>query len=172
MIGTIVGRGQTHWDFLNIDENNSGSFVVACIGIIYLLSLIIFCIVKARRQEKQEEDRALWGRSESESQVIDEQYSDLHQDINNYVWRPHRFCSCEAFMLWFLYTTAVFTFWSFTGAIIPVGASTGEKELSTTAVYAVFVYVGITYLAAFGLNKFIFGYFRYSNSPYFFVFLL
>eukprot|EP01083_Nonionella_stella_P287539 978794_1 len=145
LIGTIVGGGSTKWKFLAIDENNSGAFVVACIGFLYLCSLIIFCIITNRKEEQKEEDRALWGRSESESQVIDDQYSDLHQDINNYVWRPHRFCSSEAFMLWFLYTTAVFTFWSFCGAIIPVGASQGSNELSTTAVYAVFVYVGITY---------------------------
>jgi len=162
LIGTIVGGGSAHWDFLNIDANNSGSFVVSVIGILYLLSLIIFCIIKARQADKKEEERALWGRSDSESQQIDEQYSDLHQDLNNYVWRPHRFCSSEAFMLWFLYTITVFTFWSFTGAIIPVGASQGATDLSTSAVYAVFVYVGITYLAAFGLNKIVFKFLKIS----------
>eukprot|EP00484_Ammonia_sp_Unknown_P020486 CAMPEP_0197043822 /NCGR_PEP_ID=MMETSP1384-20130603/20008_1 /TAXON_ID=29189 /ORGANISM="Ammonia sp." /LENGTH=665 /DNA_ID=CAMNT_0042475187 /DNA_START=13 /DNA_END=2010 /DNA_ORIENTATION=+ len=164
LIGTIVGGGTAHWRFLNIDSNNSGSFVVACIGGLYLISMIIFCIVRMRRREQRDEDRALWGRSESESQVIDEQYSDLHDDLNNYVWRPHRFCSREACMLWFLYTSAVFTFWSFTGAIIPVGAATSSTNLSTTAVYGVFVYVGITYLAAFGLNKFVFSYLKITKE--------
>eukprot|EP00485_Elphidium_margaritaceum_P006974 CAMPEP_0202705476 /NCGR_PEP_ID=MMETSP1385-20130828/18013_1 /ASSEMBLY_ACC=CAM_ASM_000861 /TAXON_ID=933848 /ORGANISM="Elphidium margaritaceum" /LENGTH=627 /DNA_ID=CAMNT_0049363707 /DNA_START=27 /DNA_END=1910 /DNA_ORIENTATION=- len=161
LIGTIVGGGSVHWRFLAIDYCNSGSFVVGCIALLFLLCLLLFCALECRKQAvSQEQRRVLWGRSEEESQRIDDEYSELHHNINNYVWRPHRFCSREAFMLWCLYTSAVFTFWSFTGAIIPIGGTLGSTKLSVTAVYGVFVYVGLLYLASFGLNKIVFGYLR------------
>ena len=120
----------------------------------------IYLICNIHRTQQKEEETSRWGRTESESQQIDEQYTELHHDLQNYVWQPHRFCSREALMLWFLYTTTVFAFWSFIGAIIPVGASQGSNDLSNREVYAVFVYVGVTYLAAFGLNKFVFHCFK------------
>ena len=165
LIGTVVGGGSTSFKFLSIDKNNSGSFVVAVIAGCYLLALCVYLVCSLKKEEKTPGVCAFWGRPESESRQIDEQYTELHHDLKNYVWQPHRFCSREAFMLWFLYTTAVFAFWSFIGAIIPVGASQGSNDLSTTEVYAVFVYVGITYLAAFGLNKLVFTCFKLRDCP-------
>merc|ERR1719474_2297713 len=172
LIGTVVGGGSMTFRFLSIDRNNSGSFVVVVIGGFYLLAMGCYLICSMRTAEKKVEDRALWGRTESESREIDEQYTELHHDLKNYVWQPHRFCSREAMMLWFLYTTAVFAFWSFLGAIIPVGASQGSNDLSNREVYAVFVYVGITYLAAFGLNKFVFKCFKINMEKRVFVSLI
>jgi len=114
----------------------------------------------------------MWGRTESESREIDDQYTELHHDLKNYVWQPHRFCSREALMLWFLYTTTVFAFWSFIGAIIPVGGSQGSNDLTTRQVYGVFVYVGLTYLAAFGINKWAFTFFKIQMEKRVFVSLI
>jgi len=172
LIGTIVGGGSVSLKFLSIEANNSGSFVVATISGLYLLSMLFYILLHHRKEEQKVEDRALWGRTESESRQIDEQYGQLDHDIKNYVWRPHRFCSAEALMLWFLNTTAVFAFWSFIGAIIPVGASQGANDMTQREIYAVFVYVGICYLASFGLNKFAFKFFNIQMEKRVFVALI
>ena len=80
----------------------------------------------------------------------------------SFYWAPHRFCSVQAFILWFLYCTAVFTFWSFEAAILPIGGSTGNsgKWWNTQTLYSMFVFIGVVYLLSFMANRYIADWFR------------
>jgi len=155
LIGVIVSNFNFSIGIISISSNNSGSFIVICLSIIYITILTIYAIVRCNQIKKKKEREtasevgisALWGRKVSES--LD---SNLYD--SKYVFIPHRFCSINAFIIWLLYGISVFSFWSFEGAIIPIGQVVGFN-LQTRQLYAIFLFIGICYILSFGINKYI-----------------
>ncbi|ETO32498.1 hypothetical protein RFI_04614 [Reticulomyxa filosa] len=80
---------------------------------------------------------------------------DIEDDIeseHSFRWASDRFCSKQALLLWFWYTTIVFSFWSFEAAILPIGGSKGS-DWSKRELYGIFTFIGVIYVLSFSFNK-------------------
>ncbi len=111
MLGLLASNGGD-WKagFWEIEKNNIGSFVVVCLCAIFAVSLVIWWAKEECLKARRRRDGNIYARrgSASVEEGPDSHIDQLRMTMNQFRWSPHRFCSPHAFVLWFLYTTAVF----------------------------------------------------------------
>jgi len=89
--------------------------------------------------------------SSENRQTVNNVDNSYNYHMSSFRWSIDRFCSVDALILWLLYTIAVFSFWSFEGAIIPIGQT--NNNWTVEMLYAIFLLIGIVYVLGFLLNQ-------------------
>lgn len=155
LIGSLISiKSLNLWNFMN--TNNSGSFLVFCLSVAYLMAMMIFMLMKYLRDKKEKSGmitHSQWGRTDSESYDAFTTQQKTFEINSTLDWHSHKLYSKQAFLIWFLYTTAVFSFWSFEAAIIPIGEQ--NSNMSNQQIYGFFIFIGICYILSFAINKYL-----------------